>query len=75
MVDGRVNRIAPRINFGMKSVFIFGKTENGKWFYFVTIYNNSGEPAGPIFWAFPGAEEKVINHIKEQLANYHADLE
>lgn len=59
-----------RLNFGTRSLYIFGKTENGTWTYYLTTYEHTGEPAGPLFWAPPGSENKVISHIKQQLKAY-----
>jgi len=63
-----------RINFGMRSVYIFGRTENGQWVYYATVYNHSGEPVGPFFWAIPGAEEKLLDRIRRHLVSYQVDF-
>lgn len=69
----KVNHFDPvriRLNFGTRSLYVFGKTENGIWIYFITVYEHSGEPAGPLFCAPPGLENEVICHIKKQLQAY-----
>ena len=59
-----------RLNFGTRSLYIFGRTDNNVWIYFLTIYEHTGEPAGPLFWALPGSEEEVLSHIKSHLGVY-----
>jgi hypothetical protein len=59
-----------RLNLGTRSLYIFGKTERGVWVYFITVYEDSGKPAGPMFYALPGAEQDVLSFIKEQIDSY-----